>query len=226
MLFIYTVLLLLVPNALTQALQTVFSSPTLAINGIPFSTRAYWMRRANTALSDLVSPCPFGAFGTVIVNHTDSSGLGDLVCIGANSNAQTGNPTNHGEMAAISNCTAILTDANGYNLSKSAALKAFASLSLYTNAESCPMCASAIRWAGFREYIYGTSIDTLIQEGWGQIRISSLEVFRESFDLPNQSRLISEILTNETDPYFKWQYNPDYPCPQGCSRSHGSCVSS
>lgn len=96
MLFIYTVLLLLVPNALTQALQTVFSSPTLAINGIPFSTRAYWMRRANTALSDLVSPCPFGAFGTVIVNHTDSSGLGDLVCIGANSNAQTGNPTNHG----------------------------------------------------------------------------------------------------------------------------------
>lgn len=87
-------------------------------------------------------------------------------------------------------------------------------------------CASAIRWAGFREYIYGTSIDTLIQEGWGQIRISSLEVFRESFDLPNQSRLISEILTNETDPYFKWQYNPDYPCPQGCSRSHGSCVSS
>lgn len=91
-----TVLLLFVSNALGQALQTVLSSPTLAINGIPYSTRAYWMRRANTALSDLVSPCPFGAFGTVIVNHTDTSGKGDLVCIGANSNAQTGNPTNHG----------------------------------------------------------------------------------------------------------------------------------
>jgi hypothetical protein len=42
-------------------------------------------------------------------------------------------------MAAIANCTKVLTDPNGYNLSKAAALKAFASLSLYTNAESCPM---------------------------------------------------------------------------------------
>ncbi|KAF2853029.1 hypothetical protein T440DRAFT_487522 [Plenodomus tracheiphilus IPT5] len=181
----------------------VISSPSLAINGVSYSTRAYWMRRVNAALSDLVSPCPFGAFGTVIVNHTAASDLGDLVCIGANSNQQTGNPTNHGD-----------------------ALKAFADLSLYTNAESCPMCASAIRWAGFREYIYGTSIDTLVQNGWGQIRISSIEVFRESFDLPNQSRLIGGILTNETNPYFTWQYNPDYPCPTGCSRSGASCVKS
>lgn len=27
------------------------------------------------------------------------------------------------------------------------------------------MCASAIRWAGFKEYIYGTSIDTLVERG-------------------------------------------------------------
>ncbi|KAI8935602.1 hypothetical protein NX059_008168 [Plenodomus lindquistii] len=211
-------------HALAHALQDVISSPQLAVNGIPYSTRAYWMRRANAALSDLVSPCPFGAFGTVIVNHTGAPGLGDLVCIGANSNAQTGNPTNHGEMAAIANCTAVLTDPSGYNLSKSTASRAFADLSLYTNAESCPMCASAIRWAGFKEYIYGTSIDTLIQQGWGQIRIPSIEVFRQSFDLPNQSRLIGEVLTNETDPYFLWQYNPDYPCPVGCSRVRRSCA--
>ncbi|KAJ7727223.1 hypothetical protein B0H16DRAFT_1735264 [Mycena metata] len=69
-------------------------------------------------------------------------------------------------MAAIQNCSAILTDPAGpYNLSVARALDAFAEPSLYTNAESCPMCASAIRFSGFREYIYGTSIDTLIQQG-------------------------------------------------------------
>lgn len=128
-------------------------------------------------------------------------------------------------MAAITNCSAVLTDPVGkYNLTPSAALTALTDLSLYTNAESCPMCASAIRWAGFREYVYGTSIDTLIEKGWGQIRILSVEVFRQSFDLPNPSRLIAEVLTNETDPYFLWQYDPAYPCPKGCARSAGTCA--
>jgi hypothetical protein len=80
-------------------------------------------------------------------------------------------------------------------------------------------CASAIRWAGFREYVYGTSIDTLIQKGWGQIRMPSIQIFEASFDLPTQSRLMGNILINETDPYFLWQYDPTYPCPHGCSRT-------
>lgn len=130
-------------------------------------------------------------------------------------------------MAAINNGTTVLTDPQGpYKLTASQAQKAFSSLSLYTNAESCPMCASAIRWAGFKEYIYGTSIDTLIKRGWGQIRIGSMEVFEQSFDLANPTRLIGEVLTNETDPYFFWQYDPDYPCPKGCERQEGSCRSS
>ncbi|KAJ7203763.1 hypothetical protein GGX14DRAFT_647871 [Mycena pura] len=105
------------------------------------------------------------------------------------------------------------------------AIRAFTELSLYTNAESCPMCASAIRWAGFREYIYGTSIQTLIEGGQAQIRVASLEIFRQSFDLPNPARLIGEVLTNETDPYLLWQNNPAAPCPAGCSRSvNGSCT--
>ncbi|KAI1104442.1 cytosine deaminase [Jackrogersella minutella] len=201
--------------------QIPIGEPTLSINGVPFGTRAYWMREANLALGH---PCPFAAFGTVIVNHTGSSDLGELICTGANSRSSTGNPILHGEIAAINNCTSILTDPAGpYKLSPSAALKAFANLSLYTNAESCPMCASAIRWAGFREYVYGSSIDALIVKGWSQIRISSLEVFRQSFDMPNQSRLIAGVLTNETDPYFFWQYDPAYPCPRGCAREGGSC---
>lgn len=131
-----------------------------------------------------------------------------------------------GEIAAINNCTSVLTDPKGpYNLTASEAQDAFSSLSLYTNAESCPMCASAIRWAGFREYIYGTSIDKLIEKGWGQIRVGSMEIFQQSFDLGSASRLIGEVLTNETDPYFLWQYDPEYPCPAGCGRvDEGSCA--
>ncbi|KAJ7581651.1 hypothetical protein C8J56DRAFT_793269 [Mycena floridula] len=162
---------------------------------------------------------PFSAFASVIVNHT-GPGMGELVCIGVNTNRQLGDPTLHGEIAAIRNCSEILTDPSGpYKLSPARALTAFSQLSLYTNAESGPMCASAIRWAGFREYIYGTSIETLVRQGWGQIRISSLEVFKQSFDLPNPARLIGEVLTNETDRYLLWQFNPEYPCPTGCSRS-------
>lgn len=57
------------------------------------------MRRAISALAELESPCPFAAFGTVIVNHTDTSSdpKGRLVCIGVNQNSQLGNPTLHGK---------------------------------------------------------------------------------------------------------------------------------
>ncbi|CAI7617212.1 guanine deaminase [Penicillium manginii] len=200
--------------------QLPLADETLMINGVTFETRARWMRLANQALGELSgSPCPFAAFGTVIVNHT-ASDEGELICMGVNENGKTGNPSSHGEIAAITNCTNILTDPNGkFRLTATEVAAAFTDLSLYTNAESCPMCASAIRWAGFREYIYGTSIARLIEKGWGQIRIPSVDIFEASFDLPYPSRLMANVLANETDPYFLWQYDPSYPCPLGCSRT-------
>lgn len=62
-----------------------------------FDTRAYWMRKAISALAELESPCPFEAFGSVIVNHTDTDAdpRGSLVCVGVNQ-IKTGNPTLHG----------------------------------------------------------------------------------------------------------------------------------
>jgi tRNA(Arg) A34 adenosine deaminase TadA len=64
------------------------------------------------------------------------------------------------------NCSKVFTDPNGpYKLTATEALAALSDLSIYTNAESCPMCASAIRWGNFKEYIYGTSIEVLIKEG-------------------------------------------------------------
>ncbi|XMA12351.1 hypothetical protein WAI453_005142 [Rhynchosporium graminicola] len=189
---------------------------------IPFSTRAFWMRRANAALGELDSACPFAAFATVIVNHTDLSEgpHGKAVCYGVNSNRRTGNPILHGEIAAISNCSSILTDPAGeYKSSTGEVLLAFSNLSLYTNAEPCPMCASAIRWTGFSECIFGTSIDTLIAKGWRQIDVKAEEIFEKAVDLPSTTRLIQNLLANETDPYFLWQFDEMYPCPKGCERT-------
>jgi hypothetical protein len=113
-------------------------SSSLPEDTIPFSTRAHWMRRANAALAELYSPCPFAPFGTVIVNHTDvsSSPLGEIVCLSVNQNEQTGNPTLHGEISAINNCSHIMA-ARG--LSPAEVREAWRGLSLYTNGEPCPM---------------------------------------------------------------------------------------
>jgi len=91
--YVFTLLAGLLP----AALAFVLADPTLMINGITFSTRAHWMRLANVALSDISgSPCPFAAFGTVIVNHT-ASDAGELICMGVNENSKTGNPSLHGK---------------------------------------------------------------------------------------------------------------------------------
>jgi len=91
------ILILFVSFASASSLQNVLGEEDLTVNGVSFSTRAYWMRQANAALAALASPCPFGAFGSVIVNHTGNGDLGELVCMGVNSIEKTGNPTLHGE---------------------------------------------------------------------------------------------------------------------------------
>ncbi|KAK4961575.1 hypothetical protein LTR10_002065 [Elasticomyces elasticus] len=149
--------------------------------------REHWMQQAIQALYDLKSPCPFEAFGTVIVNHTAKED--DLICIGANA-ISSGNPTLHGEIAAINNCTAVLTDPNGrYRLSSAETLEAYKSLTLYTTAEPCPMCASAVRWTGFRECVFGTSISTLGKYGWTQIDFTSQELFEHTTGLKTKTNL-------------------------------------
>ena len=108
-------------------------------NGLPSSTRAHWMRVASSA-NLAISACPFAPYGTAVVNHTlslsNSSQLGELICTGVNDNHQSGNPTLHGEMAAFTNCSNILTDPEGvYRLSAQEAWEAWKGLSLYTTAE-------------------------------------------------------------------------------------------
>jgi tRNA(Arg) A34 adenosine deaminase TadA len=101
------------------------------------------------------------------------------------------------------------------------ALAAFGGLTLYTNGEPCPMCAAAIRWAGFRECVYGTSLESLVAFGWQQIGIRAAEVFARSGLLPTVTELVPDVLAEETDPLFAWQYDANAPCPEGCRRAEG-----
>jgi tRNA(Arg) A34 adenosine deaminase TadA len=83
------------------------------------------------------------------------------------------------------------------------------------------MCTSAIRYAGFREYIYATTIDHLVQVGWSQILIPSQEVIERSWLWGTGVKVLGSVGADFTDPLFEWQYQDGGACPKGCSRSKG-----
>lgn len=85
------------------------------------------------------------------------------------------------------------------------------------------MCASAIRWAGFKECVFGTSIKTLRETGWSQIDIEAKEVFERSGDLKSETRLFGGVAREETDVYFGWQFDESAECPRGCERRGKGC---
>ncbi|KAI8280786.1 6-methylsalicylic acid decarboxylase atA [Colletotrichum sp. SAR 10_98] len=84
----------------------------------------------NEALYRQSGPCPFAAFGSIIVNHTSD----EVVCEGAN--FRTGDPT------TINACTAKFTE---QGMTPTQIYAAWGDLSIYTNAESCPMRALSER---------------------------------------------------------------------------------
>lgn len=195
---------------------------------VPFAARVHWMRQASAGLLPITgSACPFEAFGTAIVNHSDTSNspFGNLICLGANDIVASGNPTLHGEIAAINNCTKILK-AKPYKLSATEVRESFKNFTLYTNAEACPMCATAIRWAGFKEYVFGTQLETLVELGWQQVDIKSGEIIKRSSGLLTKTKPLSGVLENETDVLFGWQYKENGKCPEGCERKDGTCQNS
>jgi tRNA(Arg) A34 adenosine deaminase TadA len=121
-------------------------------------------------------------FGAVLVHRK----TGEVVCGGWNRTRE--NPTWHGEIDVL-NRHAVVANPN------------WPELTLYTTAEPCPMCQSAILWAGIAEVVFGTSIPTLQIFGWGQIDIRAAEVIAR---FPGHTcRLIGGVLEAECDPLFQ-----------------------
>jgi len=101
---------------------------------------------------------PAFPFDSVLVDDMN----GSIVARGRNRGSE--NPTWHGEIDVINRCAAEQPEVEWNHLV------------LYTTAEPCPMCMSAILWTGIRGVVYGTSIPTLVRSGYRQIPIRAREV--------------------------------------------------
>jgi tRNA(Arg) A34 adenosine deaminase TadA len=94
----------------------------------------------------------------------------------------------HGEMMAINGCPDTST---GFNWKE---------VVLYTTAESCPMCQSAILWQGIPLVVYGSSMPYLIGKGWGYVNIRAQDVIDKS--LIGTCQLIPGIMEKECNQLF------------------------
>lgn len=147
---------------------------------VPATTRdhARYMRLA-IAQAQKVPDLPFGA---VIVDVRS----GDVLAEGHNRSKES--PTFHGEIDVINRLAAQQTVSD------------WSSLVLYTTAEPCPMCQSAIEWAGIGLVVYGSSIPFLQELGWWQIDIRAEEVIqRTSF---RKTALLGGVLAEECNQLF------------------------
>ncbi|GAA5920108.1 hypothetical protein JCM1841_004103 [Sporobolomyces salmonicolor] len=184
----------------------------LSLNGVPAMARTHWMRIANAAVPEIMgNPCSPYHFGVAVVNTTSD----ELVCVAANSVSTTGNPSMHGEITGLQRCTEVLSERG---LTPGEILNAWKDLTMYTTGEPCPMCASALRWAGIGEVVWATSIETLIKGGYGQIYLPSSLIVSASYTLPHHTLWYGSVLANETDPYFSHLNNESAPCPEACER--------
>ncbi len=77
----------------------------------------------------------------------------------------------------------------------------YSKLVLYTTAEPCPMCMTAILWSGISMVVFGTSIKFLQSNNWHQIDIYADEVVRRS---PHWNcELMGGVLENDCNALFQ-----------------------
>lgn len=145
-------------------------------------------------------------FGALIADPA----TGKVVAEGANNpeydpTGRFSGPMWHGEMVAIANATEILGAEEFQRRARS--------LELYTSAEPCPMCASTAVWAGLGAVIFGSSIQTLVRDGYPQIEIAMEEVVSrlsphftptgsKAGRAPFRMALVPGFLKEETDPLY------------------------
>ncbi len=115
-----------------------------------------------------------GPFGAVIVKD------GKVVATGVNRVTANNDPTAHAEVSAIRNACSKL---NNFKLE---------GCTIYTSCEPCPMCLSAIYWAGIDKIYYGNNAHDADHIGFGD------QFIYDEIDKPKNRRTIpAEPLMHE-----------------------------
>lgn len=107
-----------------------------------------------------------GPFGAVIVKD------GKVVATGVNRVTANNDPTAHAEVSAIRNACSKL---NNFKLE---------GCTIYTSCEPCPMCLSAIYWAGIDKIYYGNNAHDADHIGFGD------QFIYDEIDKPKNRRTI------------------------------------
>lgn len=138
----------------------------------------YYMRIA----IELAKKNPQAPFAALIVDNK----TGKILAKGLN--ASKVNPTFHGEMVAINNCIKKHPQINWSNVT------------LYTTAEPCSMCQSAVVWANIPRVVFAASLDYLKSHGWDQINLHASEINKKS---PFYHGVITGgVLADKANPLF------------------------
>jgi tRNA(adenine34) deaminase len=135
-----------------------------------------FMRRA----IEIARRHPEAPYGAVIVD-TGSNGV---VAEGHN---EESNPILHDVVSALIACPPAAVE-GGH-------------LTVYSTAEPCPMCASAIVWSGVSRLVFGTSAATLRSVGNRGVDIDATEVIARS-SRANDVEVVSGVLEQECDTLY------------------------
>lgn len=121
-----------------------------------------YLKRA-IELAELAKGLGDGPFGAVILDER-----GNPLSEASNSTTTDNSVINHAEINAIQ----LAEYRRGIGRLKGC--------TLVSSAEPCPMCASAIIWAGIDRVVFGASIESLSNKGKRQIGISCRELFEQA----------------------------------------------
>jgi len=142
------------------------------------------------------NPFSFGFTALIVDTNTNT-----VLCTGVNAVGPYGEYTAHGEIQALRNCTARYPAPQPFDFNHPGYDTAHATL--YTTAEPCPMCMTAIEFTKIGRVVWGTSIDSLVCKCWGQIRIYANQVNRQSAsDGQWDADLRGTVSSDQTDALF------------------------
>jgi tRNA(adenine34) deaminase len=148
------------------------------LKAVPAATHERYMRLA----IEQARRNPAFPFGAVIARLWDQRVLAEGF------NAGHRSPILHGEIAAIHD----YVERHGH--------RGWEETVLYTTGEPCPMCMSAIVWAGIGGVVWATSIAGLKQVGFDQIDIGSPAVAASAPFW--HGGILGGVLAEETDRLF------------------------